>query len=77
MVALAPAAGDEGVAPLGHGVGAEVGQLAGLVAAACQPGAVIPLHMQGTGGEAEHRAQAVHGLKGRGQMSKARQRLQH
>ena len=66
VVGLPAAAGDERVAALGEGVGAQVLELAHLVPAAAEPGEVVALHPQPTRGEPERRAEPVHRLDRRG-----------
>jgi hypothetical protein len=68
VVALAPAAGHEGVAALGEGVGAEVLELARLVASARQPGDVVTLDPEAPGRHPEVGPQTIEGLERRGQV---------
>jgi hypothetical protein len=68
VVALPAAAGDQRVAALGDGVGAQVLELAGLVAAAGQPRAVVALHPQAARLEPQGRAQTMHRLERRRQV---------
>jgi hypothetical protein len=65
VVALGGARGDQHVAVLGAGVGHEVGELAGLVAAAGQARQVVALDREGAGGETQDGAEPVHVLVGR------------
>ena len=72
VVGLPSTAGDERVAALGEGVGAEVLELAHLVAAAAEAGEVVPLHPQAAGGQPELGAEAVHRLHRRGRHRRQR-----
>ena len=68
MVALPSTTGDERVATVRDRVGAEVLELAGLVAAPGQPGGVVALHPQRAGRHPEPGTEPLHRLERRGQV---------